>query len=178
MVSIAILKRSPLRAGFALAWLLLATPGLAVQSGDPAPEWELETGEGETVSYPGHADGAPSVLFFWATWCPYCHAVMPYLETIQEEYAADGVRIYAINFKDDGDPVAHMAELGHDFIVLPLGDLVADDYGVWGAPGLIVVDGGGTVVYRRGSTEAPPGKAIAEQWDGEIRAALQVALQR
>lgn len=155
-----------------------AGPAWAVQAGDPAPAWELTDGTGADIQFPAHAAGSPAVLFFWATWCPYCHAVMPYLKRIQEDFAEDGVRVYAIDFKDDGDPVAHMAELGYDFVVLPMGDLVADDYGVWGAPGLIVVDGAGIVAYRRGDTRAPPGKKIAEVWDVEIRAALDRTLNR
>ncbi len=167
--------------GGCLAVLILLAaigPAGAVQPGDPGPEWELTSAEGEEIVFPAHARGAPAVLFFWATWCPYCHAVMPYLDAIRSDYAEAAVNIYAINFKDDGDPVAHMQELGYGFVVLPLGDLVADDYGVWGAPGLLVTDGEGNVVYRRGDTQAPPGTAIAEQWDREIRAALDAALGR
>jgi thiol-disulfide isomerase/thioredoxin len=166
--------------GAGLAVALLAVPALAgaVQPGDAAPEWELTSGSGEEIAFPAHADGAPAILFFWATWCPYCHAVMPYLDQIRQDHAADRVNVYAIDFKDDGDPVKHMEELGYGFVVLPLGDLVADDYGVWGAPGILVVDGNGTVVYRRGDTRAPPGTAIAEQWDREVRAALEQALGR
>jgi thiol-disulfide isomerase/thioredoxin len=166
-------------AGCLCVLALLASPRVgAVQAGDAAPEWELTDGDGLEVAYPADASGAPSILFFWATWCPYCHAVMPYLEQIQEDYREAGVRIYAIDFKDDGDPVKHMAELGYEFTVLPLGDLVADDYNVWSAPGLIVVDGDGIVVYRRGTTRAPPGQAIAEFWDSEMRGALDTALGR
>ena len=150
----------------------------AVQPGDPAPEWDLTDGSGQDVFFPAHAAGSPSILFFWATWCPYCHAVMPYLKQIQDDYAQAGVRVYAISFKDDGDPIEHMAELGYPFLVLPLGDLVADDYNVWGAPGLIVVDGDGVVAYRRGDTRAPPGTKIAELWDAELRAALDGVLGR
>lgn len=163
-----------------LAMLMLFAPGeaRAVQPGDRAPAWELTDGTGTDIEFPAHAAGSPAVLFFWATWCPYCHAVMPYLKRIQEDFAEHGVRVYAIDFKDDGDPVAHMEELGYDFVVLPMGDLVADDYGVWGAPGLIVVDGAGIVAYRRGDTRAPPGKKIAEVWDAQIRAALDRTLNR
>ncbi len=103
---------------------------------------------------------------------------MPYLKQIQDDYAQAGVRVYAINFKDDGDPIEHMKKLGYPFLVLPLGDLVADDYNVWSAPGLIVVDGEGTVAYRRGTTRAPPGTEIAELWDAELRAALDEVLGR
>jgi thiol-disulfide isomerase/thioredoxin len=162
----------------ALLTALAAPAARAVQPGDPAPEWDLTDGGGQEIYFPAHAEGAPSILFFWATWCPYCHAVMPYLKQIQADYREAGVRVYAINFKDDGDPVEHMAELGYPFVVLPLGDLVADDYSVWGAPGLIVVDGDGVVAYRRGDTRAPPGTKIAELWDAELRAALDGVLGR
>jgi thiol-disulfide isomerase/thioredoxin len=165
-------------AGLAVALLTAASGARAVQPGDEAPSWELTDGDGAEITFPAHAAGAPSVLFFWATWCPYCHAVMPYLQQILDDYRDAGVNVYAIDFKDQGDPVEHMRELGYRFIVFPLGDLVADDYDVWSAPGLFVVDGEGTVVYRRGHTRAPPGKEIAEVWDSEIRAALEAALDR
>jgi thiol-disulfide isomerase/thioredoxin len=159
--------------------LILGAPAAwAVQAGDEAPSWELHDAAGEEIAFPGHAAGAPSVIFFWATWCPYCKAVMPNLQQILRDYRDEGVNVYAISFKDDGDPVAHMAGQDYEFVVLPLGDLVADDYDVWSAPGLIVVDGTGTVVYRRGHTRAPPGQEIADLWDEEIRAALETALNR
>jgi thiol-disulfide isomerase/thioredoxin len=165
----------------AMACLLMAAvPAGAenIQAGMVAPPFTLETADGSDFAFPQDASGQATILFFWATWCPYCKAVMPYLQRIVEAYADYGVQVLAIDFKDDGDPVATMAELGYEFVVLPLGDLVAEEYGVWSAPGLLVVDGAGTVVYRRGPTHAPPGKAIAEVWDEQVRAALDVALGR
>lgn len=147
-----------------------------IEAGMSAPPWTLETAEGNELSFPEDMRGEAGILLFWATWCPYCKAVMPYLDRIVADYAEYGVEVFAIDFKDDGDPVAMMAELGYDFVVLPLGDLVADEYGVWGAPGILVVDRDGMVVYRRGPTRAPPGTAIAEIWDREVREALDRAL--
>ena len=86
--------------------------------------------------------------------------------------------VYAIDFKDDGDPVEYMEKLGWKFTVFPLGDLVADDYGVFSAPDILVVNRDGVVTYRRKPTRAPPGTAIAEVWDAEIRAALDRAVGR
>lgn len=148
----------------------------AIDAGMTAPEWELTDSEGRDVAFPEDTEGRPSILFFWASWCPYCHIVMPYLQRIVEDYADHGIKVYAINFKDDVDPVAYMAEKGHDFVVLGLGDLVADDYGVISSPGLLVVDSEGTVTYRRRRTQAPPGTAIAEVWDQQVREALDQAL--
>lgn len=162
-----------------LAFLsMVSGPAVAekVVAGMPAPAWTLDTADGEEFSFPEDMRGEAGILLFWATWCPYCKAVMPYLDKIVDDYAEHDVQVYAIDFKDDGDPVAEMAERGHDFIVLPLGDLVADDYGVWSAPGILVVDREGMVVYRRGPTHAPPGTKIAEVWDAEVREALDRAL--
>ena len=133
----------------------VASRAEAVDAGMPAPEWEMTDAEGREVVFPADAEGRPSILFFWASWCPYCHIVMPHLHSIVEDYADHGIQVYAINFKDDADPVAYMEEHGYDFVVLPLGDLVADDYGVFSSPGLLVVDGQGMVTYRRRRTRAP-----------------------
>jgi thiol-disulfide isomerase/thioredoxin len=163
-----------------LSLALIAAPVAAdkVDVGMRAPPWNMATADGREIFFPEDVEGQASILLFWATWCPYCKAVMPYLQKIIEDYRDHGVQVYALDFKDDGDPVAEMAERGYDFIVLPLGDLVADDYGVISAPGVLVVDADGMVVYRRRPTRAPPGKAIAEVWDEEIREALDLALGR
>ena len=162
-----------------MALTLTGLSALAVEEGDPAPAFSLTDGQGREIAFPEHSAGAPAIVFFWATWCPYCHALMPYLQQIKNDYAEHGVEVYAISFRDDGDPVEHMHELGHDFIVMPVGDLVADDYDVWSAPGILVVDGKGVVRYKRRSVGADvkPGKELAEFWDGKIRAALELALR-
>ena len=149
-----------------------------IDAGMTAPAWELESGDGTEFNFPADVEGEASILFFWATWCPYCHALMPYLRQIEDDYATHGVKVYAIDFKDDADPVEYMEKLGWNFMVFPLGDLVADDYGVFSSPGLLVVNREGVVIYRRKPTHAPPGKAIAEVWDAEIRAALDLAVGR
>lgn len=163
-----------------LVLTLTSHPALAVEEGDRAPAFSLDDAKGHEIAFPEHSGGAPAIVFFWATWCPYCHALMPYLQQIKADYAEHGVEVYAVSFKDDGDPVEHMHELGHDFVVLPVGDLVADDYDVWSAPGIVVVDGNGVVRYKRKSigADVKPGKEIAEFWDGKIRAALQLSLQQ
>jgi thiol-disulfide isomerase/thioredoxin len=64
---------------------------------------------------------------------------MPHLQSIRLEHG-DQVKILAINFVEKGDPVSFMKEQGYDFTVLPDGDDVASIYGVYGTPGVILVD--------------------------------------
>ena len=170
----------PQRATVLICLMLAVAPAVAerIDVGMVAPSWTLTTAAGEEFSYPDDFEGEASILLFWATWCPYCKVVMPYLQKVKDDYRAYGVEVFAMDFADDGDPVAVIEERGLDFVVLPLGDLVADDYGIMSAPGVLVIDKTGVVVYRRRPTRAPPGKAIAEVWDEEIREALDLALGR
>lgn len=104
-----------------------------------APDFSIVASTGETVRLRDEVKQQTTVLFFWATWCPYCKALMPHLQSIRLEYG-DDVKILAINFREDGDPVAFIEEAGYDFTVLPDGDAVAASYGVHATPGVIVID--------------------------------------
>jgi len=159
------------------AAIIWSIPAVAVDQGDVAPKWQAITLQGECVSYPELAEGKPTVIIFWATWCPYCKAFMPYLKKIHEDYGADRIAIIAVNAKDeDGDKDAYVKELGFPVTAIRDGDDIAADYGVRFIPGLMVMDGNGTVFYRRRSTELPAGQTIAQLWSDQVRAALDQLL--
>ena len=117
-------------------------------------------------------------MLFWATWCPYCKAFMPYAEMIQMDYEDQGIKILTFNTKERGrgNPQAYVEQLGFPMIAIGEADEIAADYDVEFIPGLMVVDGAGTVIYRRGSTNLPAGQSIAEQWDREVRQALDALI--
>ena len=163
---------------YALASMLLASSFNvhAVGEGDVAPTWQLQTVAGNDLTYPQATEGAPSVVLFWASWCPYCKAFMPYLDAIRQDYALHDVRVFAINIKEDGDPVAFVNGHDYQFTYLLAGDDVAEQYAVRFVPGLFVVDGTGVIVFRRQSTELPPGRKVAEFWDEQVRIALDESI--
>lgn len=105
----------------------------------PAPDWSLEAADGSTVSLAREVQEQTTIMFFWATWCPYCKALMPHLQSIRLEYG-EQVKILAINIKEDADPFEFMTNAGYDFVLLPEGEAVADLYDVRGTPGVFVVD--------------------------------------
>jgi thiol-disulfide isomerase/thioredoxin len=113
-------------------------------------------------------------MVFWATWCGYCRAFMPYLKDISEDYAAHGVEVVAINAKEDGEgnPRGYVRGLGFMPIAIAEGDEIAAAYGIEFIPGLLIVDGTGTVAYRRPWTDLPAGRTVAELWDAQVRDAL------
>ena len=104
-----------------------------------APDWTLVAADGQAINLNDESQKQTTVLLFWATWCPYCKALMPHLQSVVLEYGYK-VKVLAINIMEDGDPVEFIENAGYDFTLLPNGDDVADTYGVTGTPGVFVVD--------------------------------------
>ena len=89
----------------ALAWTLLSadkdgasTAGLipAPQAGFLAPDFTLETLEGESITL-SDLRGQVVLVNFWATWCPPCKAEMPAFQQAYTDYADEGFVIVAVN---------------------------------------------------------------------------------
>jgi thiol-disulfide isomerase/thioredoxin len=166
-----------------LSLAALAGPALAVEQGDAAPPFKAVDFAGQPVEFPAVTGGKPAVVVFWATWCGYCKAFMPYLKDIAADYAQHDVKVVAINAKEDGragggDPGAYVRQLGFSPIAVANGDSIAAAYGVQYIPGLLIVDGKGTVAYRRPWTDLPAGQTVAQLWDGQVRTALDALLSR
>ena len=93
------------------------------------------------------ASGEITLVNFWASWCPPCHAEHPVLL----ELADQGYRIAGVNFRDDAEAAAgYLEEDGNPFFATgfdPRGR-VAIDWGVSAPPETFIVDGDGTVLYR------------------------------
>lgn len=67
----------------------------------PAPDFTLTTLDGGSIRLPDLA-GEIVFLNFWATWCAPCQNEMPLLQTLHDDYGADGVRVIAVTNPDDG----------------------------------------------------------------------------
>jgi thiol-disulfide isomerase/thioredoxin len=139
-------NRIKLRPGAAsrARWLLYCTAMMfaaATRADVIAPDWSLETSAGLAVEYHADTRGAPTVLLFWASWCPHCRAVLPTIEALHSEFARQGAHFFALNIWEDGDPLAYFAERGYTLPLILAADLIAEDYGVESTPAIIVTDG-------------------------------------
>ena len=159
----------------ALALLLTAQASAqALGPGDTAPAFSGRDFAGQALEFPELIEGKPAVMVFWATWCGYCRAFMPYLKDISADYAEQGVKIVAINAKEDGSgsPRAYVQRLGFEPVAIADGDAIAEAYGIEFIPGLLIVAGDGTVAWQRSWTDLPAGRAVAELWAGQVREQL------
>jgi len=165
--------------------ILAAAPGFGAEL---APDWRLATGDGSSIRLSQEVKEQPVVLLFWATWCPYCKALMPHLQSMRLEYG-DKVEILAIQISDKKDAVAFIDDAGYDFTVFPHGDDVAELYEIHGTPGVILVDEDQLMQFdlrALPNREVPPnGEKIshgrkaaykAPYWAAELRKAIDIVL--
>src|SRR5690625_2253413 len=71
---------------------------LGLEQGKLAPDFELETIDGELVSLSDYR-GQKVILNFWASWCGPCRAEMPDMQKFYSEYG-DDIAILAVNLRE------------------------------------------------------------------------------
>lgn len=86
-----------------LAFVWLSPSGLQA-----TPDFQVTTLKGEKVSNKDLL-GKPAFITFWATSCVGCVAEQPYINALQEKYAARGLNILAIAM--DFDPIEHIHKM-------------------------------------------------------------------
>jgi len=123
-----------------------------------ALSFSLNTPDNQSINLPRVSDSI-DIYLFWATWCPYCGQLMPHLQSIKDEYG-DRVNVFAINIKENADPIEYMNKNSYDFTLLLDGDNVAELYEVNGTPGVIVVDQKGQLRFDMSTLTAPSSKSL------------------
>jgi len=108
-------------------------------------DWTLKNLAGESVTL-SDFQGKPTLLIFWATWCPYCKKLLPGIEELHEKYHAQGLKILGVNIKEDWKPEVYWKNFGYQFGTVINGDDVAKIYGVRGTPGIVFIAPSGKVL--------------------------------
>lgn len=68
-----------------------------IDIGQVAPNFELQTLDGETVKLSDYK-GQMVMLNFWASWCPPCRVEMPHMDTYYKEFKEEhNIEILAVN---------------------------------------------------------------------------------
>jgi len=88
--------------------------------GSPAPDFQLENLDGQTVVL-SELRGRPVLLNFWASWCGPCRLEMPFLQEVSEDemWRGQGLVILAVNLREPASVAREfMEDNGLSFTVL------------------------------------------------------------
>lgn len=96
----------PRRAGFWKGFQLLALSAIAFGTitggcGKPVPNVSFESlkNPGTKISLQD-LRGKVVLIDFWATWCAPCRETMPFIQSLQDKFAAKGLQIVAVSQED------------------------------------------------------------------------------
>jgi len=122
------------------------TPEQVAQPGKPAPDFELQSIEGQSVSL-GDLRGRPVLVNFWASWCGPCLLEMPFLHMTHEQWAEKGLVMLAINIGESPSEVKEFVESrGLTFtVLLDTKQEVAQIYNIRGIPATFFIDKSGII---------------------------------
>ena len=67
---------------------------IGTQKGNIAPDFSIQTIEGEAFALGETAEKKAVMLYFWATWCPYCYEDFTTVKTIDPTEDEDAIRAY------------------------------------------------------------------------------------
>ena len=127
---------------------VLAAPGPMLQTGAPAPAFQLNSNSGRPVNL-ADLKGQIVLMNFWASWCGPCRQEMPILEQLNHLYRNKGLTLIGVNVEPDSS--AAMAWLKATPVSFPIlfdvDSKVSKLYEVEGMPNTVILDRKGIVRY-------------------------------
>lgn len=151
-------------------WATAAAAG-AVGVGDQAPDFVLP-GQVDPVHLSAQR-GKFVYLDFWASWCAPCRQSFPWMNSLQQRWAAKGLQVIAIDVDTHRDDARRfLAEMSPAFVVaFDARGETPQRYAIQGMPTSMLIDPEGKVVYvqsgfhadEQAALEARLGEALAQR---------------
>jgi cytochrome c biogenesis protein CcmG, thiol:disulfide interchange protein DsbE len=139
-----------------LGFGLIAKGSAEIAVGDPAPDAELPTLDGNGTGSLADYRGRWVLVNFWASWCDPCRTEAPALERFQRKHAGPGFTVLGIDQRDLTDDALEFVEeydLSYPQLRDGEGDR-ADPFGMTGLPESFLVDPDGNLaLIRRGPVD-------------------------
>ena len=137
------------------AWCLLASTAIQAQEigldvGTVGPNAKVETLDGKPAELSQYVGKLPTLMEFWATWCPNCRELEPTMKAMHAKYGKQVAFIgVAVSVNQSVDRVKAYVEK-HELPWTQVFDRKGDASGAYDAPAtsyVVVLDRAGTVVY-------------------------------
>lgn len=118
--------------------------------GNTALAIELSELDGSPVSSMQQLEGKVVLVDFWASWCVPCRKSFPWLNTMQQQHAADGLLVLAVNEDSErSDAKRFLQQVPAQFAVLyDRAGALAEQYQLMGMPSSFLIDKKGQIRYR------------------------------
>ena len=116
--------------------------------GQSAPPTVLPLLDSTTISLDElKASGKIVILDFWATWCDPCREELPFVSKLAEQFADQGVVLYAINQQESPQQVRSFIEEQPFTMTVALDEsgAISADFNVSGIPCLYIIGRDGTI---------------------------------
>ena len=140
--------RHALRSLPAAAALALAVPAFAAAAGEQS-RLDLRGLDGRPFSLES-LRGRVVLLDFWAPWCIPCRKSFPFLQTLQDRHADEGLSVVGLTL--DGDRQAVREFLDETSVTFPIvtdpSEKSGEAFGVVAMPTTLLIDRAGQVVAR------------------------------
>ena len=158
---------------------LLNEPEGSLNVGDPAPNFRLQTVDGETVELADYRGEKNVIVNFWATWCPPCVAEMPEFERAYQEHRDDLV-VLGVDLMESEDAIRTFLEeevdVNYPILLDPKGE-VSGGYRLFTQPTTYFVNKQGEIAPIGGQA-AKNGAFTSEELDQRVAELLSGAGSR
>jgi peroxiredoxin len=112
-----------------------------------APDFTLQDLAGKSVTLSGF-QGKGVILFFWATWCPYCRKEISALNGEYQNMLASDIKLLAVDIGESKERVENfMKKYSINYpMLLDSDSSVATKYGVVGVPTIVLISKEGKIL--------------------------------
>lgn len=141
-----------------------------INAGDEAPDFTVEMLDGSKVALSA-LQGKPTLLIFWATWCPPCRLELSKLQEHIIDRYGDKINVLPISRGEERAKVEeYISKMGYTFAVGLDGDQsIYRKYATNYIPRCFVIDANGKVLYSGVGYD----EAIAKEVEQNIEKALR-----
>ena len=116
-----------------------------------APSFHFSGLNGESFDFPVQRADKPTLLYFWATWCPYCKKATPRVVKLHEQFS-EQINVLAVNVGINDSVVKAQQYLRDYDIHFPVAfdheSRISQAYHVFGTPVFVIVSQSGQILYR------------------------------
>ena len=133
------------------------TKAAAAGSGTKEATLRVQNLEGRSLSFPELVKGKPTLLIFWATWCPSCRQQTPSFQAAFDRFGKKGLNVMAINVGIKDTPAAVKKYAAERKLTLPIyfdaDQSATNSFKIAGTPGVLLLDRSGKVVSRSNAVD-------------------------